>query len=140
MKQHGGGMRRIAVDTNILARLLADTASPEGRFAEELLVTSRIYVSRTVLLETEWLLRSVMRFDREDVNRAIASLLTLDRIEVEDPEVVAVAVNAHASGMDFADALHVLSAADTDGFITFDRDLVRLANRYIDGISVELAQ
>lgn len=133
-------MRRIAVDTNILARLLADTASDEGRYAETLLASSILVVSKTVLLETEWLLRSVLKVRREDINAMISAMLELDTVEMEGAEQIAMALHAHSGGMDFADALHVLGSGNADCFMTFDRDLVKHAGRHIDNVSVELAQ
>ncbi len=133
-------MRKIAVDTNILSRLLADTSSEEGRYAEQLLASSTLFVSKTVLLETEWLLRSVLKINRDDINRMISAMLTLDIVEVEDVEQVATALHAHSLGMDFADALHVLGSGKADCFVTFDRDLVKYAKRHIDSVNVELAQ
>jgi hypothetical protein len=32
-------------------------------------------------------------------------------------------------GMDFADAIHLVRVADLDGFVTFDRRLVRIAKK-----------
>ncbi|CAN7263696.1 type II toxin-antitoxin system VapC family toxin [Rhizobium sp. LjRoot254] len=133
-------MRKTAVDTNILARLLAEEPGAESRYAEALLSSGRIYVSKSVLLETEWVLRAVLKIKREDVVRMLSSMLEIDRIDLECVAQVAVAIEAFRRGMDFGDALHVASASDADHFVTFDRDLVKLANRHMNEISVELAQ
>jgi predicted nucleic-acid-binding protein len=133
-------MKRIAIDTNILARLLADVESDEGRYAEELLETSSIYVAKTVLVETEWILRKIMKIERVTINEMMAAMLLLPNVEMEDAEDVRTALAAHASGMDFADAIHVLGSSSADRFVTFDRDLVKLANKHISHLTVELAQ
>lgn len=52
---------------------------------------------------------------------------------------MAVAVRAHAAGMDFADALHVSLTAAGETFLTFDKGLVKLAQKHINSVSVELA-
>ena len=48
----------IAVDTNVLARALIDEALSRLRPAVESLRDDEIFVPDTVLLETEWVLRS----------------------------------------------------------------------------------
>ncbi|CAN7491186.1 type II toxin-antitoxin system VapC family toxin [Rhizobium sp. LjRoot30] len=132
-------MKKIAVDTNILARLLANEDSPEARYAESLLGTATLYVSTTVLLETEWVLRGVMRIDRPAINRMIGSMLELPLFEVEQVDTLQAVLPAHADGTDFADAFHVINARHADAFATFDRDLVKYAKRHFPDATITLA-
>jgi len=41
--------------------------------------------------------------------------------------------------LDFADAMHVCLKAEDSVFITFDRDLVKLAKKHLPEANVELA-
>jgi predicted nucleic acid-binding protein len=42
-----------------------------------------------------------------------------------EPEAVMRALERHAEGLDFADALHLALAGDAESFATFDRRLLR---------------
>jgi predicted nucleic acid-binding protein len=55
-------------------------------------------------------------------------------VEFDDRPVVAGAVTALAYGMDFADALHLYGARDSDVFVTFDEDFRRRANKLPDAV------
>jgi predicted nucleic-acid-binding protein len=132
-------MKRIAVDTNVLVRLLARIESEQSKTAMRLAASHQVFVSQTVLLETEWVLRSVIGASRGEVNNRFEELLGMASIEIEHPGVVETALKLHSVGMDFADALHVCGLQEGDRFLTFDRDLVKLANRHMNEISVELA-
>lgn len=76
--------------------------------------------------------------DRATVAKALRAVAGLPRVEIEDARTVAVALDWVDRGLDFADALHVASRGEARGFLTFDRTLVRRANR-IDGADVRPA-
>ena len=133
-------MKKIAVDTNVVVRMLADDGSEQCRIAADLPVRSRILISKTVMLETEWILRGVMKANRERVNFLLSGLLLAPNIEIEQAAKMQIALAAHAGGMDFADALHVAALEEGSTFQTFDKDLVKHARTRFKHISVELAQ
>ncbi len=58
----------IAFDTNLLVRLLVDDAPDQADVAEALLAANTVFISRTVLLETEWVLRAGYRKTREQIS------------------------------------------------------------------------
>ncbi|OLP61341.1 hypothetical protein BJF93_21465 [Xaviernesmea oryzae] len=132
-------MKIYAIDTNILVRLLVLVDEEQTRIAEDLLLHSRLVIMWSVLLETEWILRSVVKADRKTVNEKFRFLLTMPSLEVEQPEEMARVLDLHEAGMDFADAMHVVLAG-TRTFITFDRALVRRAKRKWPEARVKLAQ
>jgi len=113
----------ISPDTNVLLRVLTDDDEKQADLAAEALSANDVYLAKTVLLELEWVLRYSYEFDRAAVNGALLSLLGLENAVVEDAETVERAVSFHASGMDFADALHLASSRIADEFVTFDRRL-----------------
>jgi predicted nucleic acid-binding protein len=61
----------------------------------------------------------------------------MPHVALESPEAVAIALNWMASGMDFADALHLATSEHCDDFVTFDRRLGAFARR-IGGINVRV--
>lgn len=117
----------LAVDTNLIVRYL--TRDDEDQFvrAEAVIEGSDIYVGHTVLLETEWVLRSAYRYERERVIDALRSFAALPSVTLQDAVVAHQALSWAEQGMDFADALHLASAQSCDAFVTFDRNLVQAA-------------
>lgn len=118
---------RKALDTNVLVRALVHDGSKQSAVALSLLDQVELFVPLTVVLETEWVLRSHFELDRKTVNRLLISFLSRDNVVVENRETVESAVIAHQNGWDFADALHVFGDTQADEFLTFDRKLVTFA-------------
>lgn len=126
----------IGVDTNVLARYYIDDATDSEaarqREAAQRLIESgsALLVSKTVLLELEWVMRGYYGFEPADVSRVLTHLLSLEHVEIEDRDAVQQAVESHAAGLDFADGLHHASYCRCEGMATFDdRRFARRARR-----------
>lgn len=119
----------IAVDTNILVRLLTGDDSRQSKLAQELFATERIWIAKTVLLETGWVLRRAYGFEEEAIRQSLSHLLGLRQVSVEDESAVTAAFRLAEQGVDFADALHLCSRPRGAGFASFDRAFVRRAKR-----------
>ncbi|OQP87870.1 hypothetical protein BTR14_04820 [Rhizobium rhizosphaerae] len=132
-------MKTYAIDTNILVRLLVLVDEEQTRIVEDLLMQSRLVILWSVLLETEWVLRSIVKADRASITEKFRSLLFMPSLQVERAEEMAKVLDLHEAGMDFADAMHLVLAGGRT-FITFDRALVRRAKRKWPEARVELAQ
>lgn len=119
----------IALDTNIVVRLLADDDPEQSRRASELLEEDAVFVPLTVLLETEWVLRSVYALERDAVLRGLQNFLGLPNVTAEAAGRIARALSWYEQGLDFADALHLACAVESraQAFATFDVKLRRLA-------------
>jgi predicted nucleic acid-binding protein len=122
----------IAIDTNVVVRFLTRDEPEQAARARALIGDGSILVLRTVILETEWVLRTTYRFDRAAIARGLRQILGLPGVEVEEPETVARALDLHDQGFDFADALHLASSRQADAFATFDHGLRRRARRVPD--------
>jgi predicted nucleic-acid-binding protein len=94
-----------------------------------LIRTNEIWVSKTVLLETEWVLRSLYSFSPESLAGALRALAGLRTVFLEDELAAAKALDWLYEGLDFADALHLASVGNARQFATFDRKLARQARR-----------
>ncbi len=116
-----------AVDTNVLVRLLTGDDAVQARRAAVLFKKEAIFIPRTVLLETEWVLRRLYRLERETVVGAFRKLSGLGNVELEQPLVVAQALQWCEGGMGFADALHLASSHNTGKFATFDAQVKKTA-------------
>jgi predicted nucleic-acid-binding protein len=119
----------IAVDTNVLVRLLTKDDPGQAKRAAKLFSETEIFIAKTVLLETEWVLRHAYGIDKNGILSAFQKLIGLFNVKVEDPQAVSVAVSWYNGGFDFADALHLASSKDAEEFATFDQSLLRKAGR-----------
>lgn len=115
----------ISVDTNVLVRLLTNDDPKQGAIAARLFSREDIHVSKTVLLETAWVLRSAYELSEGVIRDALERLVAAPSVTVEDPPAVARALGWYAAGMDFADALHLSSSVDSTRFSTFDKRLAK---------------
>jgi len=115
-----------AIDTNVLIRYLVNDDAAQGARARALVEREHVWVSKTVVLESAWVLEAVYGFSRKDVITALEAFFGLATVQVEDEAVVARALACARAGMDVADALHVAGTpAEAEAFLTFDRALMR---------------
>jgi predicted nucleic-acid-binding protein len=119
----------IAIDTNVVVRLLTNDDPAQAARAADLLARERVLVPKTVLLETEWVLRYSYELPQPVVLAAFRKLLGLPQVVAEDATAIARALELYEGGMDFADALHLASARDATAFATFDTRLAKRAGR-----------
>lgn len=118
-----------AVDTNVVVRYLTADDAAQARAARKLVDGGDVALSCTVLLETEWVLRSLYAYDRELIHAALTAFAGLSHVELDDPARAARALGWFAKGMDFADALHLAACGEGDIFATFDRKLATAARK-----------
>ena len=115
-----------ALDTNVLARIITnDDHAQAARATAFLRAQERVFISKTVLLELAWVLRSAYRIGPTTIASALHKVLRVSNVEVEDEVTVTQALEWYAQGMDFADALHVATAGRERRFATFDNRLRR---------------
>ena len=74
----------IAVDTNMLVRVVTNDDRAQARRALRRMQSDRVWISRTVLLETAWVLRHAYGLDGPSVGRALATLANIPSVELED--------------------------------------------------------
>ncbi len=115
----------IALDTNVLARYyVASSDAPsqkQSAAARKLLESGKsLFVSKTVVLELEWVLRGYYKSPPEDVLAVLTHLLGMPNLQVEDRVAVELATAALGDGFDFADALHHASSRHCSSVATFD--------------------
>ena len=119
----------LAIDTNVVVRLLTGDHPQQSAKAKELFERETIFVALTVLLETEWVLRSAYGFRPAPVVAALRAFAGLRNVAIQDAPSLAKALDWAERGMDFADALHLAQAVDCDGFVSFDGRLAKTARR-----------
>jgi predicted nucleic-acid-binding protein len=119
----------VAVDTNVVVRLLTGDDPAQTAAAQSLFDTQPIWIAKTVLLETAWVLRSLYGFEASAVREAIRGLLGLENVHTEDEAGIAAALALTEHGLELADALHLSSRPANARFASFDKTLVQRARR-----------
>lgn len=128
----------IALDTNVIVRIVTGDDPEQVKVAREIFESESLWVCKTVLLETEWVLRYSYKLSPEPIRLAFRKLLGYPRLQVEDRDSVLRALAFFEAGMDFADALHLASIGDAHRFATFDREIMKAARRLDAGAMVHL--
>jgi predicted nucleic-acid-binding protein len=121
----------IALDTNLLVRLLVQDDASQARAVERLVVRARrdrtpLFVSDVVLCELVWVLTRRAKQARAAIADALERLLDAESIVVTDPGVARGALAAYRDGSgDFADYIirEQALAAGASEVVTFDRAL-----------------
>jgi predicted nucleic acid-binding protein len=119
----------IALDTNVVVRLLVDDHPEQTRRARRLIEASPVVILPTVLLESEWVLRGAYRLTAGVIAQSFRKLLGVPGVTAESAAPVARAIDWYERGLDFADALHLALAHDAEALATFDAKLARRAAR-----------
>lgn len=90
-------------------------------------LAERSFVSVTVLLELESMMRGFYELPPPDTVRVLRALASIEHVTLEDRDAVLLAIDALTKGMDFADALHLARSSRATGFATFDQRLAKRA-------------
>lgn len=120
----------VAVDTNLLVRVVTnDDPEQAERAAAAVDGGEGFFVPLSVSLELEWVLRGAYRLGVDQVVGAFEGLLSVRQLHFEQETMVREALHRHRQGLDFADALHHLAAADCDAMFSFDMRLIAAVSR-----------
>jgi predicted nucleic-acid-binding protein len=119
----------VAVDTNVLVRLLTGDDPSQEAVARVLFASGPIWIGKTVFLETAWVLGSLYEFEQGAIRDAFTKLLGLRNVHMEDEAGVAAALELTKQGLEIADALHLTSRPPGVPFTSFDKSFVRRAKR-----------
>ena len=118
-----------AVDTNVVVRLLTGDDPEQASAARTLFAADFIWIGRTVILETAWVLGSAYGFEDGAIREAFTRLFGLANVQTEDVASVTLALSLNAQGLDFADAIHLSARPRNSDFVSFDRAFIRRAKR-----------
>jgi len=117
----------LAIDTNVVVRYLTGDHARQSARARALINGGAVFASVTVMLEADWVLRSVYGYPPAQVARAMRAFAGLPTVTVEDGAMLAAALDLAERGIDFADALHLRRSAHCEGFASFDKKFVKAA-------------
>ncbi len=78
----------IAVDTNLLVRLLTKDDPNQAKRAAKILESDVIFIPKTVALETEWVLRHAYGINKDAIMKGFQKIIKahfiLKKIKIED--------------------------------------------------------
>jgi predicted nucleic-acid-binding protein len=117
----------VAVDTNILVRLLTRDGETQYKASYALFQAKEIFIPDSVLLETEWVLRYAYDYSSAELCTAFRKLFGLENVHLTNPLLIAKVLDWHEGGLDFADALHLATSQHVTSLKTFDDRFIRRA-------------
>ncbi len=123
------------LDTDVLVRYLTLDDDIQAEAATEVIEGAArtgepLFVSPVVLCEVVWVLEAAYRLGRDDIVRALDSILRTAQLHFEDKDVLWQALADYRGGRgDFADYVigRAAVAAGCSSTVTFDRDLTSSA-------------
>ena len=129
----------IALDTNILARLLLQDDAAQFARAKSLLASVQAFTAPiTVFLELVWVLEA-NDCAPADIQRGISLLLGLPNFNTPHAAPLQQALGNYVQGMDFADALHLSLSQAEEEFMTFDKAFAKKATKAALAPPIKLA-
>jgi predicted nucleic-acid-binding protein len=117
----------IAVDTNIIVRLLTQDDEQQYHKSLKLFQEHDIFIPDTVILETEWVLRFAYHFKPDEICNAFKVLLGLPNVQISNGNLMLQVLQWHENSMDFADALHLAQSQNCSVIYTFDTKFINKA-------------
>lgn len=120
-------MAIIAVDTNVVVRLLAKDDAKQFQRSFKLFQEKEIFICNTVILETEWVLRFAYKFSPSEIYLAFNRLFGLPNIHLNDVNLVTEVLRWYHAGLDFADAFHLAQTQQCSQLYSFDKKFLRQA-------------
>ena len=128
----------ISLDTNVVVRVVTADDPDQLAVALKVMRSDDLWLSKTVLLEIEWVLRYSYKLSHQTVLETFTRMLGYPNLSVEEPGTVSLALDLFGGGMDFGDALHLASSKGAERFVTFDRNLSLAAQGHTALPPVEL--
>ena len=119
----------IGLDTNVLIRYLVRDDEAAYQIAQDLISNSDVMIDSSVLLETEWVLRSRYKLGKGQIVGVFDWLLTASEISFDNEAALEIAMHLWTNSVaDFADCLFVARYMEggCTAVATFDRKAGKL--------------
>lgn len=126
-----------AADTNIIVRAITGDDPKQTPLALAV-IAAGILLPLTVIMETEWVLRSWFRYKRADIAASLLDMIDSATVTTPDETAIRWALARYAAGADLADMLHLTQSRRADAFLTFDQALAHEAGD-APPVAIELA-
>lgn len=109
-----------SLDTNVVLRYIVQDDPSQTRTAQRYIekhanAGSPLFLGTSVILETEWVLRSVYGFTKDEIIEVFIALLEAREMTFQDEASLERAVHRYRElNIDFADCLHLATAQTFD--------------------------
>ena len=130
----------IALDTNVLVRMLIEDDRRQAQIIEKTIVWAEknsipVLILSEVLVETVWVLESVYQCSREEIVTFLQTLIVTPTFSFVDPQVVRRAIHEYKKSGDFADLIIVNQAKEhqVKTLLSFDKKLQKKFPGYVVG-------
>jgi predicted nucleic-acid-binding protein len=110
----------IAVDTNIVIRLLTQDDAIQYEKSYQLFQSEAVFIPNTVILEPEWVLRFSYQRQPHEICTAFRKLFGLPNVHFTNTNLIDQVLQWHEHGLDFADAFHLVQCQSCLAFYTFN--------------------
>lgn len=114
----------VAVDTNVVVRFLVRDDEEQFTKACRLFEKQLLYISDSVVLESEWVLRYAYQFSPVEIVGALKKLFGLPNVHLAKASLVAQVLDWHLGGLDFTDAFHLAYSQNYERLYTFDKRFI----------------
>ncbi|WOD38989.1 type II toxin-antitoxin system VapC family toxin [Nodosilinea sp. E11] len=122
----------IAVDTNIIVRLITQDDESQYRASVDLFQNPEIFIPDTVILETEWVLRFAYGFKAAEICAAFRKIFGLSNVYLANENLMSQVLQWYEKGLDFGDALHLATSQHCSALYTFDKAFIKRAKTLTD--------
>ena len=122
----------IAIDTNVLVRLLTRDNEAQYKTSHKLFSSEEIFIADTVILETEWVLRYAYELNPEEICNAFRMVFGLKNVSLNNGRLVEQIIAWHEAGLDFADAWHLALSQNNECLKTFDEQFIKRSKKLCD--------
>lgn len=127
-------MKTTAIDTNALLNYLLERnphfQQVKSLFERCMTGTEEVFIPQPVLLECEWVMRSVYHHTKNQIIKFFQELLLIKNVILNEREQFELAINLYntAISVSFTDCLILTQIQNfaPDEFLTFDEDLRKL--------------
>ena len=116
----------ISIDTNIAVRAIIGDDPAQTASARQL-IEKGVWISLTVILEIDWVLKSYYRLVAAERAEYISGFLLNRKITAEDKACLFWAIERMRDGADFADMIHIVASRGKDAFVSFEKRLDQFA-------------
>src|SRR3546814_11463087 len=101
----------VAVDTNVLVRLLTGDQPAQYKASRALFAREAIFIPDTVILETEWVLRAAYELSPTALCAAFRGVFGLATVRIGNAPLLAKVIDWNAAVRGFADAITLAQRA-----------------------------
>lgn len=120
----------VAVDTNIVIRLITGDDTKQLEIATQLVENSGIWIGQTVTLETAWVLEHLYGINISEIRTSLRNLTETEGVTFESEDCVLDALALTENGVEISDALHLAFSSNSLAyFYTFDKNFHRRASK-----------